>query len=349
MIDKIIQKSLEKNASDIHLITKYRPFFRINGKLLKMDEVPNTLSAKDVENIIASLINHRQLEVYKENKELDFAYSYQNSRFRINIYTAQDNPAVSIRIIPKKIKTLKELLLPESLNEVSTYNYGLVLVTGQTGQGKSTTLASLINEINLYQAKHIVTIEDPIEYVYEKGASIISQRELITDTLSWRNALRSVLREDPDVILVGEMRDFETIQAVLTLAETGHLVFSTLHTSSTSETINRIVDIFPPHKQNQIKTQLASVLKLIISQKLIPKQDDIVRIPAVEVLKNTPAVASLIREGKTHMIQNILQTSENAGMIIFEKYLLKLYREGMIAESTALEYAFRPSLMKKII
>jgi len=226
---------------------------------------------------------------------------------------------------------------------------GLVLLTGPTGEGKSTTLASLVNEINQKYAKHIITIEDPIEYVYPKYKSIISQRELHQDTHSWTVALKSALREDPDVVLVGEMRDFETISLALTAAETGHLVFSTLHTNSAPESIDRIIDTFPPHQQNQIKNQLAVVLKMVITQRLIPKQNSLERIPAVEILLNNSAVSNSIREGKTFLIPNILETSEDEGSLLFEKNLLNLYRSGIISKETARSYAIRPKEIERFI
>jgi twitching motility protein PilT len=229
------------------------------------------------------------------------------------------------------------------------FNQGLVLITGPTSEGKSTTLASIINEINITYRKHIITIEDPVEFVYPRGKSIISQRELHEDTYSWTNALKAALREDPDVILVGEMRDFDTIQLVLTAAETGHLVFSTLHTNSTPETIDRIVDVFPLHQQNQVRNQLASVLKIIICQRLLPKLNANERIPAVEILVNTPAIASVIRDGKSFLIDNILQTQEVDGQILFEKYLSNLYRNGIISMETAYFYAIRPNELEKLI
>jgi len=239
--------------------------------------------------------------------------------------------------------------LPSIIKQVVDYKQGLVLVVGSTGEGKSTTLASIINEINFKYNYHIITIEDPIEYVYPKGKSIISQRELRLDTLSSSIALKSALREDPDMIMIGEMRDFDTISLVLTAAETGHLVFSTLHTNSTSETINRIIDIFPSHQQNQIKSQLASVLKMIISQRLLPKNNQTGRIVSCEILINNSATTSLIREGKTHLISNVLETGEGEGQILFEKYLLSLYQKTLISYETAFSYALRPKILEKYI
>ncbi len=224
-----------------------------------------------------------------------------------------------------------------------------MLLTGPTGEGKSTTLASLVNEINRKYAKHIITIEDPIEYVYPRYKSIISQRELHQDTHSWSVALKSALREDPDVILVGEMRDYETISLALTAAETGHLVFSTLHTNSSPESIDRIIDIFPPHQQSQVKSQLAAVLKMVITQRLLPKLNTIERVPATEILVNNSAISTSIREGKTYLIGNILETTEGEGSLLFEKSLLNLYRAGLISKETAFSFAIRPKELEKFI
>ena len=255
----------------------------------------------------------------------------------------------TVAIIQARISSLEELGLPALLHQCTDMRQGLVLLTGPTGEGKSTTLASLVNEINQKYAKHVITIEDPIEYVYPKYKSIISQRELHQDTHSWTVALKSALREDPDVILVGEMRDFETISLALTAAETGHLVFSTLHTNSAPESIDRIIDAFPPHQQNQIKNQLAVVLKMVVTQRLIPKQNSLDRIPAVEILLNNSAVSNSIREGKTFLIPNILETSEDEGSLLFEKNLLNLYRSGIITKETAFSYAIRPKEIERFI
>ncbi|MDO8741543.1 MAG: PilT/PilU family type 4a pilus ATPase, partial [Candidatus Roizmanbacteria bacterium] len=235
------------------------------------------------------------------------------------------------------------------LHQCADFRQGLVLLTGPTGEGKSSTLASLVNEINQKYAKHIITIEDPIEYVYPKYKSIVSQRELHQDTHSWSVALKSALREDPDVILVGEMRDFETISLALTAAETGHLVFSTLHTNSAPESIDRIIDAFSSGQQNQVKNQLSTVLKMVISQRLLPKQNTTERVPAVEILVNTPAVSNSIREGKTYLISNILETTEKEGSLLFEKDLLNLYRAGTISKETALSFAIRPRELERLI
>lgn len=255
----------------------------------------------------------------------------------------------SFRLIPERILTLSELNLPETLNKLTKLKQGFILVTGPTGEGKSTTLASLIDAINQSVARHILTVEDPIEYIYPKAKSIISQRELGQDTHRWDTSLKSALREDPDVVLIGEMRDFETISAALTIAETGHLVFSTVHTNSAAQTIDRIIDVFPSHQHEQVKIQLSSTLKAIVSQRLVPNIDNNNRLPACEILINTPAVASIIREGKTHLIDNVIQTSSDSGMILLENHLADLYRQGKISKQTALAYSIRPNEIKRLI
>jgi twitching motility protein PilT len=252
-------------------------------------------------------------------------------------------------LIPKTIKSIEDLELPTKFNEITEQSSGLVLVTGPTGEGKSTTLAALINRINLTQSKHIITIEDPIEFIFPYAKAIVSQRELHQDTHSWSTALRSVLREDPDVILVGEIRDFESAQHALTIAETGHLVFSTLHTISAPETISRLIDMFPSGQQNQIRTQLASVLRGVITQRLLPRQDIRGRIASVELLLNNPAVSTIIRDGKPFLLDNVLQTSESDGMIYFEKYLSQLIQAGKISPETANTYSIRPKDLKKYL
>lgn len=288
------------------------------------------------------------------NRELDFSTYIKDAksgvmhRFRVNAYFQKDTLSASLRYILPNIRTIEELALPKILHQFTKLKQGFILLTGPTGQGKSTTLASLINEINLSRAAHIITIEDPIEYVYPKGKSIISQRELKSDTHSWEIALRSVLREDPDVVLIGEMRDYETISAALTIAETGHLVFSTLHTNSSAQTVDRIIDVFPAHQQPQIRLQLSMVLGGIVCQKLLPATTG-GRVPAVEVLIATNSIRNTIREAKTHLIDNILQTSADVGMFTFESYLKDLIRAGTVKEETALEYAMRPNELSRLL
>ncbi|GAB4219126.1 MAG: type IV pilus twitching motility protein PilT [Candidatus Microgenomates bacterium] len=345
---QIFQALIDKQGSDIHIIPNYYPTIRIGGELYQLKTLEK-ITPEISEKLILELLNNEQKELFFTNKEIDLAITYNNYRFRTNIYYSQGLICASFRLIPSTIKTPEQLNLPQIIRQTIDLRQGLVLVTGPTGEGKSTTLASIINEINNKYAKHIITIEDPIEYMYQPAKSIISQRELHQDTHSWNIALKSALREDPDVILVGEMRDYDTISLVLSAAETGHLVFSTLHTNSAPESIDRIIDIFPSHQQNQIKNQLSSVLKMIISQRLLPKLNSIDRIPAIEVLINNSAIASTIREGKTYLINNILETSEKEGQMLFEKSLLNLYKTGLISKETAFSFAIRPKELEKFI
>jgi len=347
-LSKLLQLVMDKKASDLHLVPSYFPTIRVNGELFQLTTL-EVLTPENMEKMLLPILNHEQREILLANREIDLAYKMNDSRFRVNLYYAQNFLCGSFRYIQARISSLEELGLPALLHQCTDMRQGLVLLTGPTGEGKSTTLASLVNEINQKYAKHIITIEDPIEYVYPKYKSIISQRELHQDTHSWTVALKSALREDPDVVLVGEMRDFETISLALTAAETGHLVFSTLHTNSAPESIDRIIDTFPPHQQNQIKNQLAVVLKMVITQRLIPKQNSLERIPAVEILLNNSAVSNSIREGKTFLIPNILETSEDEGSLLFEKNLLNLYRSGIISKETARSYAIRPKEIERFI
>lgn len=340
--------TIEKQASDLHLIPGYYPAIRINNELYYV-RAASVLTPESIEKLIFAILAEEQKENLLANKEIDLGYEYKNNRFRTNIYYAKNKLAAAFRLIGSKIRNIEELNLPPQFHQFTEVNQGLVLVTGPTGEGKSTTLAAIIDEINHKYAKHVITIEDPIEYVYPAGKSIISQRELHQDTHSWNIALRSVLREDPDVVLIGEMRDYETVQSALTIAETGHLVFSTLHTGSTPETINRIIDVFPANQQNQIRSQLSTVLKAVIAQRLIPSLDKSKRLPAVELLVNIPAVAAVIRESRTHLIDNILETEEEQGLFLFEKYLLQMYQKSLISKETTLSYAIRQNEMKKFL
>lgn len=347
-LSKLLQLTIDKKASDLHLVPGYFPTIRVNGELFQLTTL-EVITPENVEKMLFTILNQEQKEMLSANREIDLAYKLNESRFRVNLYYAQNTLCGSFRYIQAKISTLEELGLPAILHQSTDLRQGLVLLTGPTGEGKSTTLASLVNEINQKYAKHIITVEDPIEYVYPKYKSIISQRELHQDTHSWGVALKSALREDPDVILVGEMRDFETISLALTAAETGHLVFSTLHTNSAPESIDRIIDTFPPHQQSQIRNQLAIVLRMIISQRLLPRQNSIGRIPGVEILINNSAIANSIRDGKTFLIANIIETSEEGGSLLFEKNLLALYRAGIISKETAFSYAIRPKEIGRFI
>ncbi len=345
--ERLINFATERKASDLHLIPGYYPTLRVNKEINQI-KIFDIVSEIDTQAIVNQLTNEQQKEKIRTNKELDFSYQYGQYRLRINCYYAKGYLSIAFRILDSRIRSIEELNLPSFFYNFVQYPQGVVIITGPTGEGKSTTLASLINYINLTQAKHIITIEDPIEYVYPQGKSIISQRELYVDTNSFPTALRSALREDPDIVLVGEMRDYESISLVLTLAETGHLVFSTLHTSDTPEAINRIIDIFPSSQQNQIRNQLASNLKAIIAQRLLPSLNNQL-MPAVEVLLNIPAVAENIREGNLQKIPNILLSTEKEGLIIFEKYLKRMVDQNIITKETAYNHAFRPNYLLKLL
>jgi twitching motility protein PilT len=320
----------------------------VNDKLIPLKTV-EMVTKENIKMLLYKILSPEQKDEYETNKEIDFSYEWTNFRFRVNYYHSRGSLAAAFRIIPELIPTLDQLNLPASMHQFSHLSEGLILLTGPTGEGKSTTIASILNEINVNQEKHIITIEDPVEYIYPQSKSIVSQRELHGDTHSWTKALRSVLREDPDIVLIGEMRDFDTIQAALTIAETGHLVFSTLHTSTTPEAINRIVDVFPSGQQNQIRHQLASSLKAVVSQRLVPHINGTSRLPALEVLLNTAAVSSLIREAKVFMIDNVLETGEEQEMILFEKYLARLYKQNLITRETAIAYSLRNNEINKFL
>lgn len=344
-INELLATTIKNNASDLHLIAGVPPAIRINGVLNYLTNYP-AMSHQMLETMIFSVLKPEQKELLLNNKEIDFSLAFGGGdfgnlgRFRVNLYYQRGNLSGAFRFLQPDIRTIEQLSIPKICHSFSDLKQGFILVTGPTGHGKSTTIASIINEINLKRPVHILTIEDPIEYVYPAGKSIISQREMEIDTHSWANALRSALREDPDVVLVGEMRDPETISSALTIAETGHLVFSTLHTNSAAQTIDRIIDAFPASQQNQVKVQLAAVLKGIVSQRLLPKIEG-GRIPAVEVLIGTSAVASNIREGKTHLIDSTIQTSQDVGMITLEASLASLVLSGSISLETARSYALR--------
>lgn len=346
-IKQIIEQAIASRASDIHLTVGVPPTLRIDGKL---KPIPNTgpLDAKTVESLIFSVMTDEQKRKFQERRELDFSFGFNAIRLRANAYFQKGYMAISLRLIFSTIMTLADLGLPPILEKFTVPSQGFVIITGPTGHGKSTTLASLVNHINKTRSEHIITIEDPIEYVFENQKSIISQREVGGDTLSFGRALKAALREDPNVILVGEMRDLETIEAALTLAETGHLVFTTLHTNSAAQTADRIIDVFPPHQQMQIRMQLANVLLGVVSQRLLPRAQG-GRIIATEIMLANSAVRSIIREGKTHQLDNIIQTSAAEGMISLDKVLAELVSKGEVTVDDALTWALNPKQLKMMV
>ncbi len=347
-IEDLLQIALKKKASDLHLITDSPPILRIDGGLVPVLGEP-PLSDELVKELVFSILSNEQKELLTVNKELDFSISFgDQARFRVNAYTQKGTTAASLRLIPMVIKNIDELKLPSICHRFAELKQGFVLVTGPTGHGKSTTLASIISEINQKRNCHIVTIEDPVEFIFPHGKSIVSQRELHEDTHSWEIALRSVLREDPDVVLIGEMRDLETISAALTVAETGHLVFATLHTNSAAQTIERIIDVFPEDSKSQVRVQLSTVLEAVLSQRLIPRLSG-GRVVASEIMVGTPAVKTAIRESKTHMLDNVIQTSGGLGMISMESSLAKLVSEGEVSLETARAYALRPEELVRLV
>ncbi len=352
-IKELLALTVKNNASDIHILPDVVPTIRIDGNLQALGSF-DKLTKEQVEELIFQVLLPEQKELLLANKELDLAIEFGGGimgglgRFRVNAYYQRGKLCAAFRFLPVTIKTIEELKMPKILHTFATFKQGFILVCGPTGHGKSTTIASVVNEINLTRSAHILTIEDPIEYVYPLGKSIVSQREMGIDSHAWSKALRSALREDPDIVVIGEMRDPETISSAITIAETGHLVFSTLHTNSASQTVDRIIDSFPSGQQAQIRIQLASTLKGIISQRLLPRIEG-GRIPAVEILLTNSAIASNIREGKTHLIDSVIQTSQDVGMITLESSLASLVLSGAISLETARGYALRPEELLRMI
>jgi twitching motility protein PilT len=339
-IKQLLELALSNGASDVHISVGEWPKLRVHGVLANVTNF-GEVSDEAMTEMLMTLVDEGQKKLLLEDRELDFSISTPMARFRANMYFALGRLACSLRVVPNEIPVLKDLNLPEICANIINEKQGFVIVAGPTGHGKSTTVASMLNQINETINSHIVTIEDPIEYVIKPKKSIISQREVHSDTLSFENSLRSCLRQDPNVVFVGEMRDLETISSALTVAETGHLVFSTLHTNSAAQTIDRIVDVFPEVSKSQIRTQLATVITAVISQRLLPSLDG-GRVPAVEVLIANPAVRNSIREGKNFMIDNIIQTSSDLGMISLENSLATLVKTNKVKEEVAMSYALKP-------
>jgi len=338
----------QQGASDLHLSVGKHPTVRIDGNLVPVSNEP-ILTPEMTAGLISALLSPEQEEKLIKEKEIDFAFSYENKiRFRINVYFQRGYLSAALRLISTHIRTVEELNLPPILHDFSKYNQGFVLVVGPAGHGKTTTLAALIDEINHKRMDHIITIEDPIEYTFVQDRSLIDQREVGGDTLSFNRGLKSVLRQDPDVVMIGEMRDPESISIALTAAETGHLVFSTLHTNSSSQTIDRIIDSFPASQQNQVRSQLASTLLGIVSERLIPRISG-GRIPACEIMFANSAVKNLIREAKTYQIDLVIETSTQEGMSSLNRALIDLVRKREISLETAETYSLNPSELRQLL
>lgn len=347
-IKNLLQKTFETGSSDLHMVVGSLPMFRTYGKL---NAVPETtiLEADSLKTLLMSLITPDQQQKYIAERELDFSFALPGvARFRCNYYIQRGTVAAAFRVIPVKIPTIEELQLPQICHTFAGLKQGFILVTGPTGSGKSSTLAAILEEINVTRAENVITIEDPIEFEYSNKKSIFSQREVGGDTKTFERALKSALREDPNVVLVGEMRDLETIKAAITTAETGHLVFSTLHTNSAAQTIDRIIDSFPEEQQDQIRTQLANSLEAVFAQRLIPTKDG-KRIAAYEVMVATPAIKSNIREGKTHQIDNIIQTGAEQGMILIDNILAQHVNRGIVDREVAYKYCNYPTVLSRLI
>lgn len=346
-LNDILRIACETGASDVHLTVGIPPKMRLNGHLVNVNDSMDVLTAQDTLEMVDSVVNEKKKAHLLEYGELDMSYEIADmGRFRVNIFRQKDVYALVLRLISTKIPEPEKLGVPQSVIDLYKLKRGLVLVTGPTGSGKSTTLAAIIDKINKNRDAHIITLEDPIEYMHTHNKSIVNQREVGQDTQSYANALRAALREDPDVILVGEMRDYETISVAVTAAETGHLVLSTLHTIGAASTIDRIIDVFPPHQQQQIKVQLANTLEAVVSQQLMPTEDGMGRVAAFEVLHSTHAVRNLIREGKSHQLVSVMQTNRKLGMITMDDSIQQLYMANRIERGTAIQFAVDPDAME---
>ena len=347
-IDELLHIVVDRNASDLHICSNSEPVIREDGALKRLNF--EKMTPRDTQRMMYDILSDENIHKFETTLELDFSYTLpRRARFRVNMYRDRGAVASAFRLIAQKIPTVKDLNLPPILEKLVEKPRGLILVTGPTGSGKSTSLAAMINTINTTKAHHIITIEDPIEYLHEHKVSLINQRELGGDTKSFANALRASLREDPDILLVGEMRDTETIALAITAAETGHLVFATLHTNTAAESVDRMIDVFPPGQQEQIRVQLANNVMAIISQQLIPRASGSGRVPANEIMIATPAIRNLIRENKTHQIQSMIQTSGNIGMTTMDQCLRDIYLKGLATLEECMARAVNVDELKKMI
>jgi twitching motility protein PilT len=348
-INKLLSEVLEAGASDLHLVAGKPPTLRVDSKLIELKQY-DVLSGNAIAGMVDVLLDSEEKRKgFRTEKELDFSFSFKdNVRFRINAYFQKGYAAAALRVVPNKIKTLEELALPTQLKNFTKYPQGLLLVCGPTGHGKSTTLAAMIDLVNHTRACNILTIEDPIEFIYTQDQSLINQREVGQDTKSFARALRSVLREDANVVLVGEMRDLESIGTTITVAETGHLVLATLHTNDAAQSIDRIIDVFPAYQQNQVRLQLSNILLGVVSQRLLPRVGG-GRVPALEIMTMNTAVSNIIREGKTHQLPNVIHTSTASGMISMDRYLAELVRSNQVRLEDAQPYVVDSSLFESLI
>jgi twitching motility protein PilT len=337
-LKNLLRLAGQQKASDLHLRVGKHPIYRIDGKLFPLEE-EDILTPEDTKEMVENILIEDKKKILLDSGQIDFSYNFEDKiRFRVNAFFQQGYISAVFRLISQENRTLKELNMPEMLYNFCNYSQGLLLMVGPVGHGKSTTLAALINEINHTQEKHIITIEDPIEYVYEQDKCIINQREVYQDSKSFQLALKSVFREDANVVLIGEMRDLDTIATALTAAETGHLIFATLHTNDSPQTVDRIIDVFPAHQQNQVRAQLANVLLGVVSQRLLPQVEG-GRIPAVELMIKNHAVENLIRENKSYQLDNVIETSSDQGMVTLDRSLAELVKKGKISMDSALPYA----------
>ena len=345
----LLERVVREGASDLHLTAGSEPMLRLHGRLVRMIDQPR-LMPEHLKEMLYTILTQKQRERFERELELDMSYSVPGKgRFRVNLYHQRDAVGAAFRMIPFEIRPVHELGLPLMVAELARLPRGLVLVTGPTGSGKSTTLASLVDVVNTEREVHIMTVEDPIEFLHHHKSSLVNQREVGQDTQSFSNALRHVLRQDPDVILVGEMRDLETISTALTAAETGHLVFATLHTQDAPQTIDRIIDVFPPHQQQQVRVQLASSLQGVISQQLLPRAGGLGRVVAAEVMVTTPAIRNLIREAKTHQVYTSMQSGREHGMQTMDQALADLVRRNQITMDTALSICHDPDDIRRMV
>ena len=346
-LDELLKEMRARGASDLHLTSGSAPYMRIHGDMEKLNY--REVTAETAESLIFEILTEKQQERFKENWDLDLSYPLEGiGRFRMNVFMQRHGMSAVFRLIPEEIKTVEELGLPQQLSSLIDASEGLILVTGPTGSGKSTTLAAMIHTINMNEQAHIITIEDPIEFVHRNQRCLVSQREVESHTKSFGNALRAALREDPDIILLGEMRDLETVSMAITAAETGHLVFGTLHTNSAIKTIDRVIDVFPEAQQTQIRVMLSESLRGVVAQSLLPRPDHKGRVAVAEILVNVPAVANLIREGKTHQIANVMQTGRAHGMVTFEGAVQDLMQKGVVSKEDGMSFLRRRSGGKQL-